>query len=190
MNMNHSENIASIAGALSKAQGEIQNASKNAKNPHFKSSYADLAEVLNTIRPVFAKHGLSIVQMPALTDNVASVETMILHESGEWISGISSAPLGGRGDAQAVGSATTYLRRYSAAALACIAQEDDDGNTAAKATKANPAEVLEAVNNIGAAETMESLAATFKAAWQAFADTQSRQQLTAAKDARKKELQQ
>ena len=127
--MNKSESIAAISQAISKAQGEVENASKNAKNPHFKSKYADLAELLNTVRPVFSGHGLAIVQMPSFVDGVASVETLISHSSGEWISSICSAPVS-KQDAQGVGSAITYLRRYSLAAMCGIAQEDDDANSA------------------------------------------------------------
>lgn len=133
--MNKSETIKELATALAKAQGEIENASKNANNPHFKSKYADLSEVLNTVRPVFSKHGLSIVQMPSFVDGVASVETMLMHSSGEWISEKSSAPVS-KQDAQGVGSATTYLRRYAAAAFAAIAQEDDDANASVGGKKA------------------------------------------------------
>lgn len=124
-----SDSVAEIAKALAKAQGEIENASKNAANPHFRSKYADLAEVLNTIRPIFAKHGLSYVQFPSFHEGVASVETLLMHDSGEWMRGMSSAPVS-KNDAQGVGSATTYLRRYSLAAMAGIAQEDDDANSA------------------------------------------------------------
>lgn len=127
--MNKSDSIASLAAALAKAQGEIENASKNAANPHFKSKYADLAEVLNTVRPVFAKHGLAVTQFPAFADGLASVETVLTHSSGEWMSGTASAPVV-KQDPQGVGSALTYLRRYSLAAVAGIAQEDDDGNAA------------------------------------------------------------
>ena len=77
--MNKSESIAAISQAIAKAQGEVENASKNAKNPHFKSKYADLAELLNTVRPVFSIHGLAIVQMPSFDGGIASVETMIIH---------------------------------------------------------------------------------------------------------------
>ena len=126
--MNKSESIAAISQAIAKAQGEVENASKNAKNPHFKSKYADLAELLNTVRPVFSGHGLAIVQMPSFVDGVASVETLISHSSGEWISSICSAPVS-KQDAQGVGSAITYLRRYSLAAMCGIAQEDDDANS-------------------------------------------------------------
>lgn len=127
--MNKSESIGELAKALATAQGEIENASKNAKNPHFKSNYADLAEVINTVRPIMSKHGISISQFPAFEQGLCSVETIVMHTSGEWMSGISSAPVT-KQDAQGVGSAITYLRRYSLAAIAGIAQEDDDGQSA------------------------------------------------------------
>ncbi len=129
--MNKSDEINELATAMAAAQGELENASKNAANPHFKSKYADLAEVLNTVRPVFAAHGLSIVQMPSFADGVAHVETILMHKSGQWISNTASAPVG-KQDAQGVGSVITYLRRYSSAAFAGIAQEDDDANASIK----------------------------------------------------------
>jgi hypothetical protein len=134
--MNKSESIAALAAALATAQGEVENASKNAKNPHFRNAYADLAEILNTVRPVFSKHGLSLVQMPSFSDGVCHVETLLTHASGEWISNTASAPVG-KLDAQGVGSAITYLRRYSLAAFCGIAQEDDDGNAAASGRAVN-----------------------------------------------------
>jgi len=127
--MYKSETIGALSKALSIAQGKIENASKNAANPHFKSKYADLAEVLNTIRPVFSECGLSYIQFPSYCDGIAHVDTLLMHESGEWISNTSSAPVT-KQDAQGVGSTTTYLRRYSLAAMAGIAQEDDDANSA------------------------------------------------------------
>lgn len=127
--MNKSESIAALSAALAKAQAEIENASKSSVNPHFKSKYADLAEVLNTVRPVMSRNGIAIIQMPSFDAGIASVETLMTHASGEWISNICSAPVS-KNDAQGVGSATTYLRRYSLAAFAGIAQEDDDGNLA------------------------------------------------------------
>lgn len=125
--------------ALSKAQGEIENASKNAANPHFKSKYADLAEILNTTRPVFAANGLSLSQFPGFNGSLASVTTVIAHSSGGYITAVASC-VPAKSDAQGIGSATTYLRRYSAAAAAGIAQEDDDGNAAAHNKK--PATVM------------------------------------------------
>ena len=116
--------------ALAVAQGAIENASKNAANPHFKSKYADLAEVLNTIRPTFAANGLSLIQSPGYDGSIASVTTVLAHSSGGYITGTASC-VPAKADAQGIGAATTYLRRYGAAAVAGIAQEDDDGNAAA-----------------------------------------------------------
>ncbi len=139
--MYKSETIGALSKALSIAQSKIENASKNSANPHFKSKYADLAEVLNTIRPVFSECGLSFVQFPSYCDGIAHVDTLLMHESGEWISNTSSAPVT-KQDAQGVGSATTYLRRYSLAAMAGIAQEDDDANSAVGGKGKPPASVV------------------------------------------------
>lgn len=127
----HSESVETLARALAKAQGEVENANKNAINPHFKNHYADLAEIINTVRPVLNKHGLSVVQIPGFGDGVVTVDTMLLHESGEWLRGTSGSPAQ-KQDPQGVGSAITYLRRYSLAALCGIAQEDDDGQAASQ----------------------------------------------------------
>lgn len=129
-----------LFAALAAAQGEIENASKNAANPHFRSKYADLAEVLNTIRPVFSKHGLSLIQSPAYDGALAHVTTVLAHAGGGYITTTASC-VPAKSDAQGIGSATTYLRRYSAAAAAGIAQEDDDGNSAAHDRK--PATITE-----------------------------------------------
>lgn len=146
--MNKSDEIKDLADALAKAQGEIENASKSSVNPHFKSKYADLAEVLNTVRPVFSAHGLSVTQMPSFADSVCSVETLLMHSSGQWISSTASATVS-KNDAQGVGSCITYLRRYSLAAVAGIAQEDDDANAAVgsrpktqQQQKVQPAKIL------------------------------------------------
>lgn len=127
--MQTSDSIKELATALSLAQGEIENATKNANNPHFRSKYADLAEIINTVRPVLAKHGLAVVQFPGMSDGNATVETILAHKSGEWMRGTAESPLP-KADPQGVGSATTYLRRYSLAAVCGIAQEDDDGEGA------------------------------------------------------------
>lgn len=129
--MQKSESIAALAASLAKAQGEMENAGKNSVNPHFKSKYADLAEILNTVRPVLSKHGLAVTQFPAFEGGTAHVETILTHASGEWMSGICSAPVQ-KSDPQGVGSALTYLRRYSLAAVCGLAQEDDDANASSK----------------------------------------------------------
>jgi hypothetical protein len=124
--MNSSQSIKELASALAKAQGEFTNPNKNAQNPHFKNWYADLAEVLNTIRPVLAKHGLSVLQCPSIEGDRTEVETILMHESGEYISSKISCRTSKDGQAQGLGSDITYLRRYSLAGLG-VAQEDLDG---------------------------------------------------------------
>lgn len=128
--MKTSENINEIAEALALAQAEIQNPSKSADNPFFKTKYADLAEVLGVVRPAFSKHKLSIVQMPFRSeDGAIGVTTIISHASGQWMQGEISLPLQvAKNVNQDAGSAITYLRRYALAAAAGVAQEDLDGN--------------------------------------------------------------
>lgn len=128
MNLDHSN--PALFAALAKAQGEVENASKNAANPHFKSKYADLAEVLNTVRPVFSENGLSIIQSTEFDGALVSVTTTIAHKDGGYVSSKASC-VPSKTDAQGVGSATTYLRRYSLASACGVAQEDDDGNSSA-----------------------------------------------------------
>jgi hypothetical protein len=137
--MNKSDSIAALAAALSKAQAQIEGAIKDSTNPHFKSKYADLSSVVDAIREPLAKNGLAYVQTIHQADNAASVATMILHSSGEWLDcGAIAVPVS-KGDAQGYGSALTYARRYSLSAAFGVAPEDDDGNAASKAApKAEP----------------------------------------------------
>lgn len=128
--MNLEKATPELFAALALAQAEVENASKNSANPHFRSKYADLAEVLNTVRPVFAKAGLGIVQSTSFDGAMVSVDTVLTHKSGGYITSRASC-IPAKSDAQGVGAATTYLRRYALAAIAGVAQEDDDGNSAA-----------------------------------------------------------
>lgn len=137
-----SEQINEIAKALSQFQGEVGNAAKSSTNPFFSSKYADLGEVLNTIRPVMSKYGLALAQFPSFEGDANGgtvlVESLLCHSSGQWFSCTTSAPVfpttGRSGktelvSSQPIGSATTYCRRYGAAAILGIGQEDDDGNS-------------------------------------------------------------
>jgi hypothetical protein len=127
MNLEHS--TPELFAALAKMQGEVENATKGSLNPHFKSRYADLAEVLNTVRPVMAANGLSVIQSPSFDGVRVSVTTTVCHSSGGYVSGeLSCVPA--KHDGQGVGAATTYLRRYALAAFTGVAQEDDDGQSA------------------------------------------------------------
>lgn len=132
--MDKSNSIKELATALAKAQAEVGNAKKDSDNPFFKSKYADLATIMDVVRPVFTKNGLSFVQMPGHDGEMLTVTTMLLHSSGEYISEVAKVrPV--KPDPQAAGSAITYLRRYALAAFAGVAQEDDDGNAASKSDK-------------------------------------------------------
>lgn len=127
--MNKSESLNELAAALAKAQAAVKGAVKDATNPHFKSKYADLASVWDACREALSQNGLSVVQLPGRDGTEVSVETILMHSSGQWIAGSVSTPVA-RNDAQGVGSAITYLRRYSLAAAVGIAPEDDDGESA------------------------------------------------------------
>lgn len=130
-----SESFKEIPKALANFTTEAENASKNKNHPQFRAKYADLAEILNTVRPVLSKNGLSVIQAPSFIPGnnaekgLVTVETVILHTSGEFISSKISAPIS-KNDAQGVGSAITYCRKYGLSAMLGIAQEDDDGNAA------------------------------------------------------------
>lgn len=119
-----------LASAFVKAQKAFTGALRDSTNPHFKSKYADLASVLEAIKPGLEAHGLGFIQRPVERPDAAAVETVIIHESGETFScGVMSVPVSKK-DAQGYGSAMTYVRRYSMQAAFGIAPEDDDGNAA------------------------------------------------------------
>lgn len=116
--------------AISAAQGEFTTVEKNGKNPHFNSKFAPLDSIIEMIRPVLPRHGLSVVQFTDIADsgNGIVVETIITHESGQYISGRLFMPAV-KNDPQGYGSALTYGRRYAlAAALGIVSDEDVDGN--------------------------------------------------------------
>ncbi len=143
--MNRSESIASLAAALSKAQSAIQPAVKDKVNPAFRSHYATLESIVDACRDPLAKNDLAVVQSPvdADTPDRVALETLILHKSGEWISSRVSCRLA-KADAQGLGSALTYLRRYALAGMVGVtATEDDDGNAAS--TGSAPARSVVAV---------------------------------------------
>lgn len=129
MTFSKSDSIVELSKALSKAQGEIENATKNKTNPHFRSDYADLSAVLSEIREAFSPNGLSLTQMPFNGDGgLVGIEGLLMHSSGEWISSsVSCKPK--NSDAPSLGTVLTYLRRYQASAIAGIAQTDDDGSS-------------------------------------------------------------
>ena len=129
--MNLENANAALFAAIAQAQGEVENATKSATNPHFKSRYADLAEVLNAVRPVFARHGLAIIQSVSSDQQLVTVATTIAHKEGGFVTSSMSCT-SPTSKIQDLGSMVTYLRRYSVAAMTCISQADDDGNVASQ----------------------------------------------------------
>lgn len=129
-----SPTIGELAKALAKAQGAMTSAKKSAVNPHFKSKYADLAEVIDSIRKPLSDNGIAFTQLNTTDEggNV-SVTTMLMHESGEFIGSTFSAKPQ-QANVQGYGSTITYLRRYSAMAIAGLASDDDDGEAATSRT--------------------------------------------------------
>lgn len=121
-----------FAKALLKASSNINAVKKGADNPFFNSKYADLATVMEEIKPALTEAGIAVIQRPvAGLEGHASLETIVVHESGECFSaGVISVPVGGKKDAQAYGSAITYGRRYSLCSIFGVPQVDDDGNEA------------------------------------------------------------
>jgi hypothetical protein len=141
-NMNtHTPQLTNIAPALIKALAETQDIVADSTNPFHHNKYASLSAHLKALKPIFAKHGLAIVQFPTSVgfDGGVGVKTMILHTSGELIeSSISiEAPLKKNKDGtesrgysgQEAGALLSYLRRYALASVAGVATEDDDAET-------------------------------------------------------------
>lgn len=126
-----SPTFGALALALAKAQGEMKGAQKDAANPFFKSKYADLASVIEAIKKPFADNKLAFFQLARTPENGVEIETFIVHgESGEYISESLFMPVA-KWDAQGIGSAITYAKRYGLQAMAGVPSEDDDGNAAA-----------------------------------------------------------
>lgn len=133
--MNRSESIKELAAALSKFQGEVKNPANTASNPFFKSKYAPLNDVLNLVRPILSKYGLSVVQAPSGDGENIIVTTTLLHSSGEFIEFQPLILKTDKATAQGAGSAITYARRYAISAILGISSEDDDDGNHATGNK-------------------------------------------------------
>ena len=136
--MNRSESIALIALQLVAAQKSIGAAKKGSANPFFKSSYASLGDVMEACKEALLEQGITVLQPLGRDENGDYVETILLHESGEFISDKARMPIAKEHDPQAYGSATTYVRRYALQSMCFIPAEDDDGEGAMKREAAPP----------------------------------------------------
>lgn len=131
----------SIAAAFVRAKKEFSPAIKNSSNPHFKSRYADLAACIEAVDDAFLNNGIVMYQETFDDQAGVTVETVLLHESGEMLRCGKLHVPAPKNDPQGYGSALSYARRYSLMAACGIAPEDDDGNAASKtpAKAAQPA---------------------------------------------------
>lgn len=123
--METSDDITELAAALALAQGDLKAISKTGKSNYGK--FVELGAALEHALPILSKQGLSITQMPIVTeDNTTHLVTMLLHKSGQWMK--STYPVRMQQTTpQGQGSAITYARRYALMAVVGIAGDDDDG---------------------------------------------------------------
>lgn len=128
--MNRSETIGKIAAALVKAQAAMDNALKDSSNPFFKSKFADLNAVREACIPALNANGITALQPTVTQDGKAFVETLLLHESGEFISSLTEIISAKQNDPQAHGSGISYARRYGLQSFVNLGSEDDDGERA------------------------------------------------------------
>ena len=151
--MRTSEAIGQLAAALANAQGEFENPERNrtvrvATKPKdgkpagsYTFDYATFDAILAQTRPILAKHGLAVVQAVSTSGRTVTVTTRLLHSSGEWLEESMSGEADSA-DLQAIGSATTYLKRYSYTGLLSIAAEEDDDGAAGSGHEAEKSERL------------------------------------------------
>jgi len=158
--MTRSDAIDQISKALSAAQGEMQPAPRDGSNPHFGSSYSTLSSLWTVARQPLAKHSLTIVQLPTLRlaehDTwLLELETLIAHESGQFLSNVFSLPAPNLSP-QALGSLLSYARRYCLSAALGIpsANEDDDAEAAMPPSAATKPKAKKAAAADGATETL------------------------------------
>jgi hypothetical protein len=130
--MKTSESITKIASALLKAQMNMGNALKDSKNPFFKSKYADLNSVREACMPSLNANGITALQPMVNIEGKNFINTILLHESGEYLSSLTEIIYSKQNDAQAQGSGITYARRYGLQSFVNIGAEDDDGNKASQ----------------------------------------------------------
>lgn len=135
--MNKSESIKNISSALQLFQVKVGKIKKNANNPFFKSTYASLSNILDSIGEPLAECGLSFSQLPEGDNGLTSI--LIHSESGEFLeSTYNMKPV--KDDPQGRGSVITYQRRYALASILGLnIDEDDDGNMGTHGGK-NPQE--------------------------------------------------
>ena len=111
------------------ALADMENPSKDSDNPHFKSRYASLGAVLDTVKPCLAKHGLVPYQRVEPWGDHWMLCTYVIAKDGERLQ-VDVRPFSFSGTPQQNGSEETYLRRYALMCCMGLTAEDDDANDA------------------------------------------------------------
>jgi hypothetical protein len=138
--MKTSEQVDKLYPAFIAFQAEVPSVLKDGNNPHFKSKYATLPAITESVRPYLAKHGLGFTQSLAYRDGVQLIFTRIMHTSGQWMEDEGYVLNPTKNDPQGMASAVTYARRNTLGATAgIVTEDDDDGNKASEPAPAKPA---------------------------------------------------
>jgi len=148
-----------LFGAIANAQGKIAGAQRESLNPFYSSMYADLATCWDAAREHLSGNGLFVVQSPSVLEPAADfspakdsidtgwrvrMTTLLGHCNGGWIKGVCTVAIqdGEKRLIHKIGSAISYLRRYTFCALVGVAQKDDDGQTASSTEKITENEII------------------------------------------------
>lgn len=136
--MIRSDSLKALAPALVKAQKKMGVAIKDAKNPFFKSKFADLNSVIEASVPVLNDEDIAVLQTPTMKDGKQVMQTVLLHSSGEYIASETEVVAAKVNDPQASGSALSYARRYGLQSTVTLRAEDDDSESAMGRGKLQP----------------------------------------------------
>ena len=181
INTLHSESINEIALALSKAQSEMKHAIKDSKvdfttkaGHQKKYNYADLKQIVEASRKPLIDNGLAITQLSIFANEKHYCITMLVHSSGQWFKSIFPV-VPASFDVQSIGSAFSYARRYSEAAICNVVTDDDDGQQAMPSTQQPVAQperkqseketMIAKMNNAKSLIDLQSLIAQCPADW-------------------------
>ena len=122
-----SAEVDKIFAAVVALQSEINNPKKSKQGHGYK--YAELAQIIELSREPLAINGLAVTQYCTAIEGQSYLVTQMIHSSGQWLRGyypLEKAGMRAVNDAQQMGAAMTYARRYNLAAMLGVAQEDDD----------------------------------------------------------------
>lgn len=137
--MYNQETQTALFRAIINMTAEAKDVLADSRNPHFNSKYASLSAHLEALKPLFRKHGLAVIQMPATRDGMIGVDTIIVHENGASFSNFCGIPATDKMNGQHAGAIISYLRRYSLASVAGVGTDDDDAEIDRVARSSQPA---------------------------------------------------